>query len=89
MRRNLSRVQHLLELIEELADRRGISLDRLRDEWVSTRDSTGEPLSDDEFEYLCELVQRQGFIRNGLGREVQLTWSGHDYLDTLRAGMRP
>jgi hypothetical protein len=85
MKRNLYVARQLLEVVEENADSAGLAYVHMLSLHVGPH---GVPTSEDL--YQIEILVKGGFLsRTPLTASepimVQLTWSGHDLLDQLRA----
>lgn len=83
MRRDLNKVRHLLELLEQRADDRGMSRQGFSELWIESGQDTEPPLNSAEFSYLVARSMEAGFISHG-SNGFQLTWNGHDWLDRNR-----
>ena len=84
MRRNLEHVKHLLDLIQAYADKEGIYYSDLVEKWEQSGGSPNNPLAEPECNYLTDRCAEAGFItiKGGMNL-VQLTWHGHEYLDSV------
>jgi len=84
MKRNLNRVAAFLKLIEEHADEAGIVLGRLIRKWKKSGPKGSMTYA--ECFYLLTLCESAGFITVKYywttQRIVQLTWSGHEFMDS-------
>jgi hypothetical protein len=85
MRRNLEKVKHLLDLVQAHADQHGVLFDELAIKWQET--GGGQPMQQSECFYLVTLCKDAGFLKESVapfdgGRLIQMTWSGHEYLDS-------
>jgi len=85
MRRNLEHVKHLLDIIQAHADQSGIYLIDLLPIWEATSGKQDILLREDECIYLLDRCGDAGFLTITGGNLIQLTWSGHDYLDSVTA----
>jgi hypothetical protein len=83
MRRNLEHVKHLLDLIQAHADEAGIYLIHLLPKWEATSGKQDILLREPECIYLIDRCADAGFLTISGGNLIQLTWAGHDYLDSL------
>lgn len=83
MRRNLKHVKHLLALVQAYADHKGIQFNHLAEKWTAS--GSGKSLEEPECLYLVALCKQAGYLSESKGfkgaRLIQMTWSGHDYLD--------
>lgn len=84
MRRNLEHVKHLLALVEAHADHQGIFRDALVERWEASGGNPQLPLEEAECVYLVNRCTEAGFLSVSGGTIIQLTWKGHDHLDSLR-----
>ncbi|WLH42101.1 hypothetical protein [Pseudomonas sp. FP2254] len=85
MRRNLDRVKHLLDLVQAYADHDGILVNELKVKWAES--GGGQTLPEEELLYLSALCVHEGLLNMSEktyagGRLIQMTWKGHDYLDS-------
>ncbi|MCU1752165.1 DUF2513 domain-containing protein [Pseudomonas sp. 6D_7.1_Bac1] len=83
MRRNLDHVKHLLDLVQAYANEDGIYLVELLDKWSSSSGNPDKPLDEPECIYLANLCAGAGFLSIAGSNLIQLTWAGHDYLDSI------
>jgi hypothetical protein len=85
MKRNLSKVAILLRLIETHADEVGILLGTLKRRWKAVGPPKAMRYS--ECFYLLTICKSAGLITEGYyftGQRIfQLTWAGHEYLDSF------
>lgn len=84
MRRNLENVKHLLDLVQAYADQHGVLYEELAIKWQES--GGGRPMQESECFYLVALCKQAGMLNESVapfhgGRLIQLTWSGHEYLD--------
>ncbi|MEE4148392.1 hypothetical protein [Pseudomonas viridiflava] len=82
MKRDLKHVKHLLDLVQAYAGPSGIDLEELEEKWCASGGKPETPLAEREMRYLVRLCTGAGFLTSNSG-SVQLTWSGHDYLDSV------
>jgi hypothetical protein len=85
MRRNLEHVKHLLDLIQAHATEYGINMLDLQPKWEATSGKQDILLRESELIYLLNRCEEAGFISISGGNTIQLTWAGHDYLDSVTA----
>lgn len=83
MRRNLKHVKHLLDLVQAYGGETGIYLNDLLPKWEESSGNPDVPLEKSECIFLINLCADAGFLTISGSDEVQLTWSGYDYLDSL------
>lgn len=83
MRRKLDRVKHLLDLVQAYANHKGVEFNELTQKWIDSGDGV---LEEPECLYLVALCKDAGFLSESIdlfgARLIQMTWSGHDYLDS-------
>ncbi|MDU8500928.1 hypothetical protein RYB01_17305 [Pseudomonas syringae] len=75
-------VKRLLGLFPPCDACRGIYLDDLLERWRSSSGDTGKPLEEAEFFYLANRCADSGFLSVSKDWVIQITRSGHDYLDS-------
>jgi hypothetical protein len=92
MKRNKKHIKHLLDLVQAEANSEGVSTAFLVQKFLDT--SGGHPVEKEDVRYaifqaidggLLKSVKLSDFMEQG----VQLTWIGHDYLDTENNKFRP
>ena len=83
MRRNLNHVKHLLDLVQAHADEEGISMIDLLPKWEASSGNPEVSLLEPELIYLVNRCADVGYLAVNGGHSVQLTWAGHDYLDSV------
>ena len=85
MRRNLKHVKHLLDLVQAYADETGTYLHDLLPKWEESGGNPEAPLEKAECVFLINLCADAGFLTVSGGNEIQLTWAGYEYLDSVTA----
>ena len=83
MRRNLEHVKILLDLIQTHANTSGLYMMDLLPIWEATSGNKDFLLREDECIYLVNLCADAGLLTITGGEQIQLTWAGHDYLDSF------
>jgi hypothetical protein len=83
MRRDLSLVKHLLDMVQAHADHSGIYLIDLVPKWEGASGNPDKALTEDQLVYLLNRCAEAGYLSIGSGNLIQMTWAGHDYLDSV------